>query len=278
MRRLCIALIWLAAMMTAGAQDSGDLVHTVAAGETLISIANAYGVSLEQLLTLNELDRDAILPIGRQLIVILEGDLVADEEQAEEISETEEDATMAISTTSVAGLPPAPLVAAAAPRLDPADISPRLCIAVFADANQNGMREPGEDYLKEATIQLLDETDAEALDYRTDGQSEPFCAPDLQRRTYVIAAVAPAGYGLTGAARLVLDLRVGGDDVVVEFGAWPGYESADAPLTQPLAPDDISAETIRPAILLELSGLFVLMLAGLVFFSGMTLSVFLRGR
>ena len=139
------------------------------------------------------------------------------------------------------------------------------------------MREPGEDYLKEATIQLLDETDAEALNYRTDGGSQPFCAPDLQRRTYMIAAEAPAGYGLTGAARLDLDLR-GGGDVLVEFGAWPGYEAADAPLLQPVAPDDISAETKRPAILRELSGLFVLMLAGLVFFSGMALSIFLRGR
>lgn len=277
MRGLCIALIWLAAMLTVGAQDSGDLVHTVAAGETLISIAGAYGVTLEQLLTLNELDRDAILPIGRQLIVIPEGDLVDEEEQISENGETDEAAVVAIRTVSVAGLPPAPLVAADAPMMDPADFSPRLCLAVFADANQNGMREPGEDYLEGATVLLLDAADAEVLQYRTDGQSEPHCRRDLLRRTYLIRALAPAGFGLTSAASLSLDLRAGGD-IQVEFGALAGYEAAGAPLLQPAAQDDTPADTSRPAILRELSGLFVLVLAGLVFFSGMALSVFLRGR
>ena len=234
-------------------------------------------VSLEQLLTLNELDPDAILPIGRQLIVIPEGDLVDDEERAVENTETEEAATVTIGTTSVAGLPPAPVVAAAAPVMDPADVSPRLCFAVFADANQNGMREPGEDYLNEATILLLDEADAEVLRYHTDGQSEPHCLRDLLRRTYLIRALAPAGFGLTGAASLSLDLREGGD-VQVEFGALPGFEAAVVPLMQPVAPDDALADTSKPAILRELSGLFVLMLAGLVFFSGMAVSVFLRAR
>lgn len=277
MRRLCIALGWLAAIMTVGAQSNGDLVHTVDAGETLISIANAYGVSLEQLLTLNSLDPDAILPIGRQLVVIPEGDLVDEEERAAENAETEEAANVAISTTSVVGLPPAPLAAAAAPMIDPADISPRLCVAVFADVNLNGMREPGEDYLNDATILLLDEADAEVLRYRTDGHSQPHCLRDLQRQTYGLTALAPVGFGLTGAAKLRLDLHEGGD-VEVEFGAVPGLEAAAGPLPRPGALDDAPADTSKPAILRELSGLFVLMLAGLVFFSGMIVSVFLRGR
>lgn len=277
MRRLCIALIWLAAIMTAGAQDSGDLVHTVTAGETLISIASAYGVSLDQLLALNGLELDAILPIGRQLIVIPEGDLADDEEERDETAAPEEPAPVEISTTSVDGLPPAPVAAAAAPMLDPADTNPVLCFAVFADGNQNGMREPGEDYLAEATILLLDASDAEALRYRSDGQSEPHCQRDLRRQVYVIQAMAPAGYGLTGAARLDLDLREGGD-AQVEFGAWPGFETADVPLMQPVAQDDAQSDTERPAILRELSGLFVLMLAGLVFCGGLFVSVFLRGR
>ncbi len=277
MRRLCIALIWLAAIMTARAQNGGDLVHTVDAGETLITIAKAYGVSLEQLLTLNELDIDAILPIGRQLIVIPEGDLDDEEEPAAENTEAEEIANLAISTASVAGLPPAPVVAAAAPMMDPADISPRLCFAVFADANQNGMREPGEDYLGDAAILLLDETDAEVAQYRTDGQSEPRCLGDLLRQNYRIRAVAPEGFGLTSAGDLRLDLRDGGH-VQVEFGAKPGWQPAVGPLLQPVAPDDALADISEPSILRELSGLFVLMLAGLVLVSGTVVSIFLRAR
>ena len=277
MRRLCIALIWLAAAMTAGAQDSGDLVHTVAAGETLISIANAYGVSLDQLLTLNELDPNAILPIGRQLVVILEADLVAEEERAADEAATEEAAAVAIRTTSVAGLPPAPLAAADAPMLDPSDIRARLCFAVFADANQNGLREPGEDYLNGASVLLMDAEDVETLRYRTDGNSEPHCPLHLPGPRYAIEAIAPSGYGLTGAARLSLDLRDGGD-VAVEFGAWPGVDRGAAPLLQPIAEGDAPEARSDPAILRELSGLFVLMLAGLVFCSGMAFSVILRFR
>lgn len=277
MRRLCIALIWLAAIMTARAQNGGDLVHTVDAGETLITIAKAYGVSLEQLLTLNALDIDAILPIGRQLIVIPEEDLVDEAEPADENTEADEAANVEISTTSVEGLPPAPVVAADAPMLDPADISPRLCFAVFADANQNGMREPGEDYLGDAAILLLDETDVEVAQYRTDGHSEPHCQRGLLRQNYRIRAVAPEGFGLTSAGDLGLDLRDGGD-VQVEFGAKPGLRPAVGPLLQPVAPDDALAEISEPSILRELSGLFVLILAGLVLVSGTVVSIFLRAR
>lgn len=277
MRWLCIGLVWLAAAVTVGAQDGGDLVHTVAAGETLISIANAYGVSLDELLALNELDPNAILPIGRQLVVILEADLVADAEEASDDRETAEATAVPISTTSVAGLPPAPIAAADAPMLDPALISPRLCFAVFADANQNGMREPGEGYLNGATIRLLDEDGVEALQYQSDGQSEPHCPPDLPGRRYAIEAMAPSGYGLTGAARLSLDLRDGGD-VEIDYGAWPGFDAAAVPPLQPVAQDETPAEASQPAILRELSGLFVLLLAGLVFCSGMALSIVLRFR
>ncbi len=274
MRRICIALIWLAAIVTSRAQD---LVHTVDAGETLISIASAYGVSLEQLLTLNAIDIDAILPIGRQLIVIPEEDLVDEAEPADENTEAGEAANVEISTTSVEGLPPAPLVAADAPMIDPADISPRLCFAVFADVNQNGMREPGEDYLGDAAILLLDGTDAEVAQYRTDGQSEPHCQRDLLRQNYRIRALAPEGFGLTSAGDLRLDLRDGGH-VQVEFGAKPGLRPAVGPLLQPVAQDDSSADISQPSILRELSGLFVLLLAGLVFFSGLVVSIFLRAR
>ena len=277
MRWLRIGLVWLAAVLTVGAQEGGDLVHTVAAGETLISIANAYGVSLDELLALNELDPNAILPIGRQLVVILEADLVADEEGAAEDAETANGAAVAISRVSLAGLPPAPIAAADAPRLDPVDLGTRLCFAVFADANQNGMREPGEDYLNGATISLLDADGVEALQYQTEGGSRPGCRPDLPGRHYTIEAIAPPGYGLTGAARLSLDAREGGE-MQIEFGAWPGFATAAAPPLQAVAPDETPAEADQPAILRELSGLFVLLLAGLVFCSGMALSIVLRFR
>ena len=139
------------------------------------------------------------------------------------------------------------------------------------------MREPGEDYLSEATIRLLDETEAEVLQYRTDGQSAPHCLRDLQRNVQGIEAVAPDGFGLTSAAGLRLDLRQGGE-VEVEFGAVPGLEVEAGPLMQPATPEEAPANMDKPSVLRELSGLFVLILAGIVLSSGMLVAIFLRGR
>ena len=82
---------------------------------------------------------------------------------------------------------------------------------------------------------------------------------------------------MTSAGDLRLDLRDGGH-VQVEFGAKPGLRPAVGPLLQPVAQDDSSADISQPSILRELSGLFVLLLAGLVFFSGLVVSIFLRAR
>ena len=73
MRQLCSMLLCFALLTAAQAQDKEDLIHTVGPGDTLISIANNYGVTLEDLLALNSLDPDAYLQIGQRLIVIPDG-------------------------------------------------------------------------------------------------------------------------------------------------------------------------------------------------------------
>ena len=71
LRRLLIGVAALAiALAPLQAQPEDEIVHTVSAGDTLISIALAYGVTLDQLLTLNELDPEALLQIGQRLLVI----------------------------------------------------------------------------------------------------------------------------------------------------------------------------------------------------------------
>ncbi len=274
MRQLCIVLSFLAAMMTLQAQQDGDLVHTVDAGDTLISIASAYGVTLDQLLSLNGLDLDAILPIGRRLIVIPDA---GQPEDAEEPDDSVKAEGGSVDTVSVEGLPPAPVAEADAPMMDPADISPQLCVAMFADDNQNGMRDPGEAFLKDGTVLLLDGDGAEQLRYGADGESEPHCLRDLSPQVFQIEGVAPAGYGLTNSASLRLDLRDGGI-VRVEFGAKRGLVTSVHSAPDPPAKDETQPGDGEAAILRELSGLFVLALAGVVLFSGMIVSLFLRIR
>lgn len=278
LRRLSLILICLSALMPLRAQDTDDLIHTVAAGETLISIANAYGVTLDQLLTLNNLDPDAYLQIGQLLLVIPDAAQVAeediDEEEAGSAAETEEETP---STISAQGDSAAPVIEASAPMMDPANLSPQICFVIFADENQNGMREPDETKLGAGEIILFDAAGIEQLHYTTDGESEPYCVRDLGRRLYRLEALPPEGYGISGAANLWLDLRAGGH-LPLEFGARLGLARNPA-----LAPDpEADIETAPPdgsaGLLRELSGLIVMVIAGLVFASGMIVSLFLRGR
>lgn len=271
MRQIFSMFICLALLMTAQAQDKEDLIHTVGPGDTLISIANRYGVTLEQLLSLNSLDPDAYLQIGQRLVVLPDAVDVEDEAEPEARAEP-------VSVGgSAEGYAAAPVIDASAPMTDPSDISPLLCFSLFEDANQNGMREPGESWLVNGEIVLYDSEGAEQLHYTTDGESEPYCLRDLGQRLYRLDAVAPAGYGLTSAASLHLDLRSGGK-LSLEFGAKQGVKTLTAPPPALLIEEAPEAAVAASGLLRELSGLVVLALAAAVFASGMVLAVFLRGR
>lgn len=274
MRQLWVTLVCLAALLTLQAQDREDLVHTVKAGETLISIANAYGVTLDQLLSLNSLDPDAYLQIGQRLLVI--PDAVPAEGADEAVDEVESEGSP-VEPFAAADDPQAPVTAASAPMMDPADLRPQICFIIFTDDNNNGMRDPGETSLSGGEVILYNAADVEQLHYTTDGESEPYCVRDLGLRLYRLEAVAPEGYGVSGSANLWLDLRAGGK-LALEISARSGLGRL---ATAPLDPNvNIEPETGSDAdgLLFELSGLVAMVLAGAVFFSGMIVAFFLRGR
>jgi LysM repeat protein len=50
-------------------RSDGTIVHIVESGDTLLGIANRYGVSVEQLLVLNGLERTTILTIGQSIVI-----------------------------------------------------------------------------------------------------------------------------------------------------------------------------------------------------------------
>lgn len=268
-------------LLLAQPEDNQDIIHTVDSGDTLISISHAYGVTLEQLLSLNELHPEALLQIGQRLLVIRAPEFAADDGEPapkeEESGESSEAAERLVGDIDRGDLPPAPVAEADAPMRDPADIRPQLCFAVFEDLNQNGMREPAERPLTDATIRLLDAADVEQWKYTTDGAAEPHCERSLERKLYTIEGSAPPGFGLTSAGRLRIDLRDGGL-VTLEFGAKRGLEAASVPPPATYAIDDDGASEVPRSLLRELSGLFALGLAAVVFFSGMAVSRIIRWR
>ena len=278
MRWLLIGTVALAlALAPLQAQLEDDIFHTVIPGDTLISIALAYGATLDQLLTLNGLDSEALLQIGQRLLVIRAPEYAEDPEPDEAEPESEIEAESVFSGNLDSGdLSPALVVEADAPMRDPADVSVQLCFSVFRDDNQNGMLDAAEAMLPDATIRLLDAQGVEQMRYTTDG-SPPECERGLERSLYLLEAEVPPGFGLTSAPFLRLDLRHGGT-VTVEFGAKAGLEAA---ALAPLYPENGTTGGLSEeprSLLRELSGLFALGLAAIVFVSGMALALFLRGR
>ncbi len=265
-------------LLQAQPEDDADLVHTVDAGDTLISIAHAYGVTLDQLLTLNDLHPETLLQIGQRLLVIRAPEFADEVGAADAVAGAAAENEFAVGGNVESGdLPPAPVAEADAPMRDPADISPQLCFAVYLDDNQNGMMEAGEALLQDATIRLLDANAVEEQRYTTGGADEPFCQRLLERKLYMIEGSAPPGFGLTSPARLHIDLRSGGL-VNVDFGAKQGLAELPIPPLEPTSGDDERPSEQPRSLLRELSGLFALGLAAVVFFSGMVVSLFIRLR
>lgn len=178
-------------------------------------------------------------------------------------------------------MPPAPVTQVA--EVNPPEVT-SLCLWVFEDANQNRIQEEGERLLSGGQIELLQEASV-LRQYRTDGVSEPFCFTDLASGDYVARASAPDGYGLTTST--ALNLRVqDGVRTNVRFGAAQGVETVSVANVPDLTEDEASTVASTPETqvisegdgLLQIAGLVLFGLAGLVILGGIGAALYVRGR
>ena len=291
--RQCWPILWVClvcgASILAQSNDSlAEIVHVVGAGETLSAIAVNYGVTVDEIVATNDLDPNAILQIGQR--VVIEFNTSADEQSAVTPVELAEDTVSATERAAsideprtIGGLaldndlPPAPVAGADAPMMDPAAFDPVVCVSVYVDDNQNGAMDPGETTISDGRIRLLDEVGNQLADFRVDAESQPLCIGDGQPQIYIVAAAAPEGYGLTGSEALRVDLR-DGRPIHLAFGVKAGFDTQDAPPVG-MSPTEVPARDDEEVNLLrELSGLFVVALAGFVLICGLLVSLFLRFR
>ena len=280
---LCVCLCALLAAAGGGlarAQDDDldDLVHTVEVNQTLTSIAGLYGVSLAQLISLNNLANPDILSVGKQLLVIPAAQRPA-WEAAKATAEPTVEAERALGGgRSAEELAAAPVTPADAPKIDPANHQSALCLSIYADANDNGLPEPVEAYLAGATIWLLDPSGGEVWRFSSELDTQPHCQRDLAPGSYALQASAPPGYGLTTPAHLQIELMAGAR-LALDIGAKQGRQTVAIPTL--IAPPNPTAEPAPEAdgsVLYGLSGLLALGLAGVVLASGMALALFVRAR
>jgi LysM repeat protein len=262
-----------------GAQDDGSIVHTVSAGDTIDSIAVAYGVTRQQIMELNNIADPRIISLGQRLVITTPNAPAAEEpedEPAEAASSdpgATEEAEVVIGAASdvtveppIAGegeateeaavpteeapepttppeptqpRPTAPVVVAQGGNLDPSSTQSQVCVLLFDDANQNRIQEPGENLLSGGTITLALGSENVGT-YTTDGASEPHCFEQLDAGDYVALASAPEGYGLTTPDQLRLQAKPG-PSINIAFGAAEGVQ----PAVVPVESADTSAETVQ---------------------------------
>lgn len=205
-------------------------------------------------------------------VAVAEADAPDDEEAEPEVSP--------------ATLTPAPVVSAedVLSGDDLAALGATVCVQLFEDTNQNRIQEPNETLLAGGNIQLTGLDNPEVTNsIDTDGVSEPHCFEDLAAGRYVVAASAPANYGLTSPDQMRLQ-AVAGTRLNVSFGAAEGVVAVEPPPADSadVAEVDALPETqAQPDSLQDLfaiSGLVIFGLAGVVLLGGIGLTLFLRGR
>lgn len=158
-----------------------------------------------------------------------------------------------------------------------------VCVWMFNDANQNRIQEDGESYLQGGSI-VINAGDQVVETYATTGQDEPFCFEEFTAGNYTVAASAPEGYGLTTASQLSLRVQAGAR-INAKFGAAEGVaQVAPPPVALNNTPEPQTAVDQTPDAadstqqLLQIGGLVLFGLAGLVLVGGVVLAFVLRGR
>lgn len=249
------------------AQDDGSIVHTVQGGDTVDSIAFAYGVTRQEILELNNLASPRFIQPGQKLIVKAAEPAGAGNEEsasaetsdsapppaeegapdqpAEEGATFEEVASTLIPADAqtaeeqpaeveptqapppTQNVLPAPVTEVAANVIDPASTTGSVCVMLFEDLNQNRIQETGEDALAGGTINLS-QAGQPVESIQTNNAPDPHCFGDLSLGDYVTVASAPEGFGLTTSNQFRVQLSPGAT-INVAFGAARGVQAVAPP-------------------------------------------------
>jgi LysM repeat protein len=247
-------------------RPDGSIVHTVQAGDTIDSIAVAYGLTRSDILALNPSITDPrIIRLGQEIVIrqaqaappatptqasasdatqLPSSGINLEEVVTEEAIEsagtdtppqdTGSDPAVApemeaTATPPVVTLTPAPVVMA--PEITSASsltsLAATVCVLMFEDTNQNRIQEPNETLLPGGSI-VLNAPSGTVGSVETDGVSEPHCFEEVAAGSYIAAARPPANYGLTSPDQLRLR-AVAGTRLDVAFGAAAGVVAAAPP-------------------------------------------------
>jgi hypothetical protein len=202
------------ALPTATPDAEGIIYAVVQPNDSLWGIAARAGISLTELLDLNNLTEDALIQPGDRLIVGIV-----------EATPTPEASPTLVATRE-------PPTATNTPQPGPVTA---VCLVAFSDENGNGERESTEP-LQAGVAFTVFTAESVVANYVTDGISEPYCLMDLASGDYQITRSVGRGETLTNSGNRTVILDAG-DQVMLGFGGLVGSTPVPTavPPTQPAA-------------------------------------------
>lgn len=213
---------------TATPNADGVIYLTVQPNDSLWGIAAGAGISLSELLALNEMTEDTVIQPGQQ-IVIGYGTPPAT-------------ATVELPTPTVTPtrLPPTPTYTPLPP--------PRtaICIKAFSDTDRDGVHDAGEPFKVNVAFTVFNEA-VVVGNYITNGVSEPHCWEGLTPGDYKVTRSVGRNETLTTAGNWSLTLTRG-SVLNIEFGSFSKGDPTPTANSVPISPAEAAGpeETATP--------------------------------
>lgn len=206
---------------TATPDAEGVIYDTVREGDTMYGIAFRNGITLDELLTFNNLSETDFIHPGDLLVVgIVEVSITATPD--------------VLATPTPTRPPPTPTNTAVPPP------PTQICMLAYQDDNANGVFDAGEG-LQTAVAITVFTTQSVIVNHITDGVSEPYCTQNLQPGEYQVTRSILPGETLTSSGNRTVLLQ-SGDVVTLQFGGTMG-----AVVAVPNVSDLDTAVSVTPA-------------------------------
>lgn len=194
--------------------ENGYIYHTVTEADFACwNIAEKYKTTVDEIIRLNNLDKDCTISVGKKLLVAV-------------IT-----ATAVPATATPAPVQPTQPVQATPTDHVPANYQPeptamldtgKICIVLFHDLNGNSMREGGESFLYGGEVSINDRVGTVSRVGTTvagdPDTTTPMCFEQLPPGEYNISIAVPDGFNSTTATNHAISI-VSGETLTIDFGA-----------------------------------------------------------
>ncbi len=217
---------------TATPNAEGIIYAEVQPGDSIWALAARAGLTLDEILELNEASRDTVLRPG-DLVIVGRGEAPGEETQVDvesaggssEAAPSDEvesaEAQPESETPAESEPPPADDGQAADDGPIPSEVS--VCLKAYDDLNADGVQDADE-ALRPAVAFTISDGQAVVSNYVTDGESEPFCVEGLSAGSYRVTRSVLPNEVLTTAGDRAVSLSEG-SSLNLEFGSYMADET-----------------------------------------------------